>query len=424
MLFEKGKHDDPSQLRGRTIRFTVLTLFLLTVLGVGGIYLYGKLLPGQSVPSMAQQEISSPTPTTIPTSTPMQTTVPTPAPELSLMMVGDDLLHLPVSNSGRQPDGSYNYNHLFKHIRKDVKRADLSMINQEVLLAGSQYGISGYPCFNGRYEVGDAIVKAGFRLVLHATNHSMDRGAAGVKSCLERWEKKHPKVIVTGMYNSQKDQNRITCYKKNGICVAILNYTYGTNGIPLPSDMPYAVNLLTRERVKKDVKKARKKADFIIVCPHWGTEYNTGIDAMQKEWTKYFLKLGVDLVIGTHPHVIEPVQWKKDKKGHRMLVYYSLGNYINSTVNRGTGVGKQFCSGMAKVTLQRQENGSVEISTAKFVPLITHWPADGKLTTYKLSDYNKKLYGQSRVANCDAAFTYDEIKRFFRETISNRFLEQ
>lgn len=436
-----------NQMRSRwKLIKTVLTILILaTVSGLGGIYAYGKLhmkssgLPvSQQNKSGAGQDVSSAENMTsgqgtdsaegvLPENTPPKDdglSEATPAPSLTLTMVGDNLLHIPVSNSGRQPDGKYNYDHLFQHIKKDIKRADLSMINQEVILAGSQFGISGYPSFNGRYEVGNAIAKAGFRVVLHATNHSMDQGAAGVRSCVKRWEEKHPDVMVTGMYDSRKKQNKITFFKKNGIRVAILNYTYGTNGYSLPSDMPFAVNLLSRDRVREDVKKAKKKADFIVVCPHWGTEYYTGIDYMQKAWTKYFLSLGVNLVIGTHPHVIEPVQWKKDKKGHKMLVYYSLGNFMNSTVNRGPNTGKQFCSGMAKVTLQRQADGSVEIARAGFVPLITHWPKEGgEITTYKLSSYSKKLYEKSRVSDRDSKFTYGKVKRFFRESISEHFLE-
>lgn len=350
-------------------------------------------------------------------------TVATGDDTLSLMMVGDDLLHKPVSESGRQKNGTYNYDALFAHVRQDAKEADVAMINQEVVLGGAKLGISGYPAFNGRYEVGDAIAGAGFNVVLHATNHSLDKGATGVKNCLKYWRRKHPDIKVTGMNASAKAQNKITYYKKNGICVAILNYTYGTNGIAMPKSMPYAVNMMTEKRVSQDVKKAKKKADVIVVCPHWGTEYNTGIDAYQKKWTKYFLKLGVDLVIGTHPHVIEPVKWVKDKKGHKMLVYYSLGNFINSTSRSGAGVARQFYGGMAKVDFRRKANGKVVISEAKFVPLITHKSANGKITTYKVSDYSPKLAAKNRIVRSDSGFTYKRMKAFFRKTIAKRFLE-
>lgn len=342
---------------------------------------------------------------------------------LSLMMVGDDLLHKPVSDSGRKKNGKYNYDLLFEHVRQDAKAADIAMINQEVVLGGAKLGISGYPSFNGRYEVGNAIAGAGFNVVLHATNHSLDKGAAGVKNCLRFWRTKHPDIKVTGMNASAKAQNKITYIKKKGICVAILNYTYGTNGIAMPESMPYAVNLLTEKRVSRDVRKAKKKADFIVVCPHWGTEYKTGIDACQKKWAGYFLKLGVDLVIGTHPHVIEPVKWMQDNKGHRMLVYYSLGNFINSTSRSGKGIARQFYGGMAKVNLKRNVAGRVVISEAKFVPLITHKKADGKVTTYKVADYSPEMASKNRIIHCDSGFSYQGMKQFFRKKIAGQFLE-
>lgn len=350
--------------------------------------------------------------------------IQTDANTFSLMMVGDNLLHKPISESGRRKNGKYNYDSLFTHIKDEAESADAAMINQEVVLGGAKLGISGYPSFNGRYEVGDAIAKAGFNVVLHATNHSLDKGAAGIKNCLKFWRKKHPDIKVTGMNESAKAQNKITYIKKKGICVAILNYTYGTNGIRMPESMPYAVNMLTKKKVARDVRKAKKKADFIVVCPHWGTEYNTGIDASQKRWAKYFLKIGVDLVIGTHPHVIEPVKWMKGKGGRKMLVYYSLGNFVNSTSRRGAGVARQFYGGMAKVNLRRNADGKVVISKAKFVPLITHKKANGKITTYKVADYTKKMAAKNRISRCDSGFSFKRMKAFFRKIVGKRFLEE
>lgn len=350
--------------------------------------------------------------------------IQTDANTFSLMMVGDNLLHKPVSESGRRKNGKYNYDSLFTHIKDEAESADAAMINQEVVLGGAKLGISGYPSFNGRYEVGDAIAKAGFNVVLHATNHSLDKGVAGIKNCLKFWRKKHPDIKVTGMNESAKAQNKITYIKKKGICVAILNYTYGTNGIRMPESMPYAVNMLTKKKVARDVRKAKKKADFIVVCPHWGTEYNTGIDASQKRWAKYFLKIGVDLVIGTHPHVIEPVKWMKGKDGRKMLVYYSLGNFVNSTSRRGAGVARQFYGGMAKVNLRRNADGKVVISKAKFVPLITHKKANGKITTYKVADYTKKMAAKNRISRCDSGFSFKRMKAFFRKIVGKRFLEE
>lgn len=351
-----------------------------------------------------------------------KTSVVTPAPGFTLSMVGDVLLHAPVSRSGLQKNGSYNYDALFSHIKKDIKASDAALINQEVILAGEKFGITGYPAFNGRFQVGDAIEKAGFDVVLHATNHSMDRGKSGLLTCLKRWKKFHPRMKITGMYSSKRKAQKITYVKKDGICIAILNYTYGTNGLPLPGDMPYAVNLLSKDKIKRDVKKAKKKADFIVVCPHWGTEYQTKPDASQKMWCRYFLKLGVNLVIGTHPHVIQPVKWMKDNKGHRMLVYYSLGNYINASGNRYAGMFRQFCGGMAEVKLERNAGGAVVITKAKFVPLITHWIKGGKITTYKLSDYSQSKAAKNHLSVIDSSFSYKKSRKFFSQIIDRDFL--
>lgn len=342
---------------------------------------------------------------------------------LTLSMVGDILLHTPVSKSGLQKDGTYNYDHLFKYIRKKVKSYDVSMLNEEVVLAGASFGITGYPQFNGRFEVGDAIEKAGFDVILHATNHSMDKGKAGLLSDLNQWKNAHPKLKIVGMYRTKKESEKITYVKKNGIRIAILNYTYGTNGLPLPSDMPFAVNLMNEARVKSDIKKARKKADFIIVCPHWGTEYQDGIDSYQKKWTDFFLKQKVDLVIGTHPHVIEPVKWvSDDKTGHKMLVYYSLGNYVNSTARRGAGTFRQYLGGMADVTIEKTEDGTTSIKDAGFLPLITHYAQDGKITTFFFSDYTEAKAKKNRLSNQDRTFTFQGAKKHFKKIISKKFL--
>ena len=338
-------------------------------------------------------------------------------------MVGDVLLHTPVSQSGLQKDGTYNYDYLFKFIKKKVKSSDVAMLNEEVLLAGSKFGISGYPQFNGRFEVGDSIEKAGFDVVLHATNHSMDKGKAGLISDLNHWKEAHPKLKVVGMYLTKKAANKITYVKKNGIKIAILNYTYGTNGLPLPSDMPFAVNLMTEAKVKADVKKAKKNADFVIVCPHWGTEYQDGIDSYQKKWTDIFLKLKVDLVIGAHPHVIEPVKWVSDKKGHKMLVYYSLGNFVNSTARRGAGTYRQYLGGMADVTLEKTEDGKTSIKEAKFIPMITHYGQDRKITTYFFKDYSAKKAKKNRLSGQDTTFTFALAKKHFKKVIHKKFLE-
>ena len=252
-------------------------------------------------------------------------------PEVTLLMVGDMLMHTPVNESGVQEDGTVNFDHLFTYTGDMIAEADIAIVNQETILAGPELGISGYPRFNTYTEVGDALVKAGFDVILHATNHSMDKGKDGVLKCLAFWEEKYPEVAVIGMQDTAEEQGDIYVYEQYGMRIAILNYTYGTNGISLPEDMPYAVNLLDKEKIAADVAKAEELADFVVLCPHWGTEYVLTESKAQRRWAEFFLECGVDLVLGTHPHVIEPVELFTDDAGNEMLVYYSLGNYVNAT---------------------------------------------------------------------------------------------
>ena len=164
-------------------------------------------------------------------------------PEVSIVMVGDILLHTPVAESAVQEDGSYNFDAIFSNLSADIQSADLALVNQEVIIGGADLGVSGYPCFNAPYEMGDALVNAGFDVVLHATNHALDQGKKGLTNCLNYWDTTYPDITVLGINESEEEWQNIYVYEQDGIKIAILNYTYGTNGIALPSGMPYAVNL-------------------------------------------------------------------------------------------------------------------------------------------------------------------------------------
>ncbi len=212
-------------------------------------------------------------------------------PELTLIMVGDILLHTPVAKSGVQQDGSYDFTALFANVKDEVEAADLALVNQEVIIGGTALGITGYPSFNAPFELGDALVEAGFDVVLHATNHTLDKGKKGIANCLSFWQEKYPQITVLGINESREAQeDHIFVYEQNDIRVAVLNYTYGTNGIPMPPDMPYAVNLLDEKKVTADIAKAKTMSDFIVICPHWGTEYQLAPSAEQARWTQIFLE--------------------------------------------------------------------------------------------------------------------------------------
>ena len=329
-------------------------------------------------------------------------------PTVEIIMVGDMLMHDRVVESGLQEDGSYCFDHLFTHVGDKIASADLAIVNQETILGGAELGLSGYPCFNSPYELGDAEVKTGFDVILHGTNHTLDKGKDGVQNCMEFWDTHYPQIAYLGINASQQAQDsNIYVYEKDGIRIAVLNYTYGTNGIETPSGMPYLVNYLKEEKVRKDIALAEQQADFTIVCPHWGTEYELGTDAQQKKWTQIFLESGVDLVIGTHPHVIEPVEWVSDEEGHRMLVYYSLGNFVNGTSSTGSGVTNRMVGGMADVTVGYDENGKAAVLEYDAIPLVCHIGDHNDFTTYFLSDYTSALAGQNQILRQDAEFSLE-----------------
>lgn len=335
--------------------------------------------------------------------------------ELDLVMAGDVLLHLRLAYWSENGKGGYDFNPIFKLIKPIIKKADLAIVNQETILGGKELGVSGYPTFNGPYELGDAIANAGFDVVLQSNNHSLDRGKQGIYNCLNFW-KKYPKIKTVGINTSEAQKKKLCIYEKNGIKVAILNYTYGTNGIPLPKGMPYAVNYLVKDEVINDIKRAEKEADFTIVCPHWGTEYYRGITDYQKTWSKIFVENGVDLVLGAHPHVIEPIKYVTDKKtGHKMLVYYSLGNFVNSTMSDGR-VGDRYVGGIAKVKLKRGVGGKVRIAKYGVKAIVMH---NGGTrfgsSVYPLSKYTEELAKKNVMKAQDNLFSLNFCKKVCNE---------
>ena len=242
--------------------------------------------------------------------------------KLSLVMVGDALLHSSLYNDGYK-NGVYDFSSQLEYIKPIIQKYDLAFYNQESILGGTSIGLSDYPTFNSPQEFGDAMVDAGFNLVSLANNHTLDRGEKAVLNSCEYWKTKD--VLTAGSYTSFEEANEIKIKEKNGIKYTLLSYTYGTNGIPVPSGKEYLVNLYSDEKAKEDIEKVKDKVDIILVSMHWGTEYQTEPTEEQKRQANYLSSLGVDIIIGTHPHIIEPITYINDT-----LVIYSLGNFISA----------------------------------------------------------------------------------------------
>lgn len=337
-----------------------------------------------------------------------------PTQDVTIVMVGDILLHMPIERAAMNEDETYDFDFIFQNMKEEIAAADIAIVNQEVIIGGEELGISGYPTFNAPYAIGDSLVNAGFDVICHGTNHSIDKGKRGLLNCYNYWKTNHPDILVVGINGAEEDYSNIDIIEKKGIKIAILNYTYGTNGIPYPKDMPHAVDMLDKAKVISDLEYAETNADFTIVCPHWGTEYVLGTDSSQEKWTKIFRENGADLVIGTHPHVIEPVVMQEDENpgifnNHGdgdMLVYYSLGNFVNWTSSSGKGIANRCLGGMARVTIGKKPTGGVSIKKHDVEALVCHIQGGQKgVTVYPLSQYTDEQGKNNKITSQDPSFS-------------------
>lgn len=316
-----------------------------------------------------------------------------------LTMVGDYLLN-GIVNNACQTEYGYDYNGIFQNVAPYLTAYDLKIINEETPCGGVEYGISGYPTFNSPHEAQDAIANAGFNAVCLATNHMLDMGTAPLYSTLNYWREAYPWMLTVGAYDSQEASDQICYYEKDGFRIAILNYTYGSNaGGGEYYDAPFALNILYEDEVRNDIRIAKENSDYVIVCPHWGTEYLLDYDEDQYSWAQIFLQEGVDLVLGTHSHCPEPIEVYTREDGHQMICYYSLGNFVS-----GQEAAYSLVGGMADVTL-RKTKGTVVVDDYGIVPLVTH--KSYYFTTYLLKDYNNDMAWSSNGVNTDPDFSWD-----------------
>lgn len=280
---------------------------------------------------------------------------------LHIMAVGDNLMHEPVMRSGLQADGTYDFTYFYDNIRPYMDIADVKIVNQETIMAGDDRGFSGYPSFNSPVGLADSIVNAGFNVVLHASNHICDMGIGGLNDCKKYWDENHPDTLVVGIYGEEGKNDDIPLLESNGVTFAILNYTYGANSEILQRDLENHTNILStyndsryldynslNPQVLDDISRANELADIVIVCPHWGIEYQTKENAFQDRVAREMVDAGADVIIGTHPHVVQPVEWITTDNGNSGICYYSLGNFVSNQYD-------PICllEGMAWVTIEK-----------------------------------------------------------------------
>ena len=303
---------------------------------------------------------------------------------LSLIMVGDCLIHGSIYYDA-QENGTYNFYKMLDRIKPIVSSYDLAYYNQESILGGTALGLQTYPRFNSPQEIGDAMLDAGFNIVTFANNHSLDMGEKGILASQEYWDKKEAQGILTaGSYTSFEDRNKEVIMEKNGITYTILSYTTTLNGLSIPSGKEYLVNYYNAEQVKEDIERLRDKVDVLMVAMHWGEEYTHTPTDNQKEIAEYLASLGVDIIIGHHPHVIQPI----DFIGNTMVIY-SLGNFIASQkgeIAKHTGlmasvkIHKKTVNGVSSITL---EEPTAQLEYVYSVPVSSNSRKNYKLYPYE-----------------------------------------
>lgn len=383
-------------MRNKRKKDKVLRIFIVLIILIIGIYFgYNKLLNNHNnISSDSKVNVDDNNHST----------------SISLIMAGDNLINDKLYNAAKNDDGSYDFKSMYSYIKDIVKNYDLAYYNQETILGGSEIGVSSYPAFNSPYEVGDATIDTGFNLVSLATNHTLDRGEKAIINSLNYWNNKS-NVLTSGSYLSNNDRNKVNIKEVNNITYTMLNYTYGTNGIKVPEGKEYLVNIWPctgnnpdndtkyqeyKEVVKEDILRVRDKVDLLIVAMHFGVEYTHVPTNYQIDMAEFLSSLGVDIIIGTHPHVIMPITYINDT-----LVIYSLGNFLsaqdtNNDYNTTVGLLSSI-----KITknIDKDNNSSIKLSDLNNELIYTTNKDGYKIIPFSNPDIKDYLNDYERVYN-------------------------
>ena len=331
---------------------------------------------------------------------------------VTLTAVGDNLIHAPIYEQALLSDGSYDFAPAYANIAPYIK-GDINILNQETPIGGVELGISSYPCFNSPQELGRDMINLGFNVVNHATNHIMDAGSKGVINSLDFWAANN--IPVLGVYKDGEDPVKII--EKNGLKFGLVSFTYGTNGIRVPEGKGINVCHTEDALITEHISRARAAADIVIVNMHWGVEYQMKQNAEQERLAALVASCNADLLIGHHPHVIQPVAEITRADGKTMTVAYSLGNFISSQVETETMLGGMLMAEFKGVP------GNAYLSQVAFMPLVTHYgDRFGGSKVYAWDDYTEYLAGIHGCKNYDSSFSYNRINELINKTINEKYL--
>jgi poly-gamma-glutamate synthesis protein (capsule biosynthesis protein) len=289
--------------------------------------------------------------------------------------------------SGYKSDKTFNYDHLFKHISKDIKSADLSVVDQQtVFYINDKEDNRKVDEKHTPKELGDAIAKAGFNLVLHANSKAYMYKDKGIYNTINYWNENHPNIHHLGISSTESQSEKdYFIFNKNGIKIGIINF----NGLVvkgMPKNKKYMINTIDINKVQNCVGELKKETDFIIVCMNWGGKTNYSPNKLQIKMAKALIYYGADLIIGNHPHYVQPVSYVRAENGKKGLVFFSLGNLIFDNNKKKNTLGA-----LANIVISKGK-GKAHISSYNLIPTINHHDeSENEYTVYKLSDYNQNL---------------------------------
>jgi len=353
------------------------------------------------------------------TSAPETEPVPEEKKSFSFVGCGDNIVYFGTWRDAKaQSDGTreYNFKPIYKNVQSIIEGADIAFINQETICAQS-FELQSYPQFNSPVDLTYDLYEVGFDVVSLANNHMLDQGALGLREAFDNWSERG--MCVIGCYEEKESGAYISYYEKNGIKVAFVAYTEFTNLSPDPAKEGLYAPYLKKSDVEGDLKEARENSDFVIVSVHWGEEGSFVPSALQKEYASLMANSGADVIIGHHPHVIQPIEWIKAEDGRETLCAYSLGNFVHEQAYSYNVPG-----GILSFDVVKEGGGKAEAKNVAFIPTVCHFPSNFyNNTVYLLEDYTESL------ANSHAVRTYynnsislETLKKYVTDTIHEEFL--
>ena len=309
----------------------------------------------------------------------------------TLTAIGDIMCHnTQYIDAYNDETGEYDFSYVFDDISLYTKTADICVGNLETTFAGEDVGYSSYPTFNTPDSLAYELKDIGVDVLSTAGNHALDKGFNGLSRTIDVLN--DADISHLGTYKTKEEQDKTLIKYVKGIKIAFVNFAYGTNGIPIPSDKPYCVNLIDENLMKEQIDRAKQEEpDIIIACMHWGTEYKTTPNSTQEQLTDFLFKNGVDIILGTHPHVLEPMEKRTvtldDGTTKDGFVIYSLGNFIadqNAEYTRDSII--------LNIDITKHTDGKITIDNYKYVPIYMYKDTSKKKQKMKLLDINKNIY--------------------------------